>query len=58
MGIPDQKSEQIMKLLVDDIFLFCGVLEALLSHRGMNLLAYLMGDGLVERYNHILSRLL
>ena len=39
--IPDQRSERIVKILVDP---FCGVPEALLSDRGANLLSHLMRD--------------
>ncbi len=42
--VPDQKSERIVTILVDEIVPFCGVLEALLSDRGANLLLHLMRD--------------
>ena len=42
--IPDQKSERIVRILVDEIIPFCGVPEALLSDRGKNLLSHLMCD--------------
>ena len=41
-AIPDQKTECIVRILVDDIVPFCGVPEALLSDRGANLLSHLM----------------
>ena len=40
--IPDQKVERIVRIMVDEIILFCGVPEALLSDRGANLLSNLM----------------
>ena len=43
-AIPDQKSERIVKILVEEIVPFCGVPEALLSDRGTNLLSHLMRD--------------
>ena len=42
--MPDQKSERIAKLLVNEVVPFFGVPEALLSDRGMNLLSHLMMD--------------
>lgn len=36
-AMPDQKTEHIVKILVDEIVPFCGVPEALLSDRGKNL---------------------
>ena len=44
--IPDQKMERIVCLLVDEILLFCGVPEALLSNPwpATNLLSHLMMD--------------
>ena len=64
--IPDQKS---VKLLVEEIIPFCGVLEPLLSNHGTNLLSHLchaLGikklnttayhpqcDGMVERFNSL-----
>ena len=42
--LPDQKSERIVKLLVDEIVPFCGVPDALLSDRGTSLLSHLMRD--------------
>ena len=43
-AMPDQKSERIVRILVDEIFPFCGVPEALLSDRGTNLLSHLMKE--------------
>lgn len=42
--MPDQKSERIATLLVEDVVPFFGVPEALLSDRGTNLLSHLMMD--------------
>ena len=42
--IPDQKTERIVKLLVEELVPFFGVPEALLSDRGTNLLSHLMKD--------------
>ena len=42
--IPDQKTERIVKLLVEELVPFFGVPEALLSDRGTNLLSNLMKD--------------
>ena len=42
--IPDQKSQQIVQILCDEIIPFFGVPEALLSDRGANLLSHLMMD--------------
>ena len=41
---PDQKTEQIIRLLVEQIVPLFGVPEALLSDRGTNLLSVLMQD--------------
>jgi len=41
---PDQKAEIIACLLVEEIILFFGVPEALLSDRGTNLLSHLIKD--------------
>ena len=41
---PDQKTERIARLLVEEIILSFGVPEALLSDRGTNLLSFLMKD--------------
>ena len=41
---PDQKAVRIARLLVEEIIPFFGVLEALLSDRGTNLLSHLMKD--------------
>ena len=43
-AIPDQKTERIVRILVDEIIPFCGVPEAFLSDRGTNLLSHLMMD--------------
>ena len=43
-AIPDQKTEQIAKLLAQEITPFLGVPEALLSDRGTNLLLHLVLD--------------
>ena len=40
--VPDQKTERIVKLLVNEVVPFFGVPEALLSDRGANLLSHLM----------------
>ncbi len=40
--IPDQKSQRIAEILVQDIIPFFGVSESLLSDRGANLLSHLM----------------
>ncbi len=42
--LPDQKAYRIARLLVDEIILFYGVPENLLSDRGTNLLSSLMKD--------------
>ena len=42
--IPDQKSERIAKIIVNEIIPFFGVPECLLSDRGANLLSHLMLD--------------
>ena len=42
--MPDQKSERIARIIVDEILTFFGVPEALLSDKGMNLLLHLMLD--------------
>ena len=42
--VPDQKTERIVKLLVNEVVPFFGVPEALLSNRGANLLSHLMLD--------------
>ena len=42
--MPDQKSERIATLLVEEVVPFFGVPEALLSNRGTNLLSHLMLD--------------
>ena len=41
---PDQKSERIARLLVEEIVPYFGVPEAVLSDRGTNLLSFLMKD--------------
>ena len=41
---PDQKTEQISRLLVEEIVPQFGVPEALLSNRGTNVLSFLMQD--------------
>ena len=41
-AIPDQKTDRIVRILVDEIIPFCGVPEALLSDRGTNLLSHMM----------------
>ena len=43
-AIPDQKTERVARLLVDEIIPFFGVPECLLSDRGTNLLFHLMND--------------
>ena len=43
-AIPDQKSERIARILVDEIIPLFGVPEAQLSDRGTNLLSHLMLD--------------
>ena len=43
-AIPDQKAEQITRLLCEEVVPFFGVPEALLSDRGTNLLSHLMLD--------------
>ena len=43
-AMPDQKSERIVKILVEEIVPMTGVPEALLSDRGTNLLSHLMKD--------------
>ena len=42
--IPDQKSQRIAEILVQDVIPFFGVPESLLSDRGTNLLSHLMLD--------------
>ena len=42
--VPDQKAERIVRLLVEEVVPVFGVLEALLSDRGTNLLSHLMQD--------------
>ena len=42
--MPDQKSERIAKIIVQELLPFFGVPEALLSDRGTNLLSHLMLD--------------
>ena len=42
--IPDQKSERIARMIIEEILPFFGVPEALLSDRGTNLLSHLMLD--------------
>ena len=42
--IPDQKTDRIVKLLVEEVVPLFGVPEALLSDRGTNLLSHLMMD--------------
>ena len=42
--MPDQKTQRIAKLLVEEIIPLFGVPEALLSDRGTNLLSHLMKD--------------
>ena len=42
--IPDQKAEQIVKILVEEIIPSFGIPESLLSDRGTNLLSHLMLD--------------
>ena len=42
--MPDQKTERIVRILVDEVIHFCGVPEALQSDRGTNLLSHLMKD--------------
>lgn len=44
LPIPDQKTKRIVKHLTEDLIPFFGVPEALLSHRGTNLLSNLMMD--------------
>lgn len=43
-AIPDQKTQRIVQILVDEIIPFYGVPESLLSDRGANLLSHLMLD--------------
>ena len=43
-AMPDQKSERIARILVQEVIPLFGVPEALLSDRGTNLLAHLMLD--------------
>ena len=40
----DQKAERITRLLVEEVVLFFGVSQALLSDRGKSLLSHLMKD--------------
>jgi len=42
--MPDQKTKCIVQILVEEFTPLFGVLEALLSDRGTNLLSYLMKD--------------
>ena len=42
--MPDQKTERIVQILVDEVVPFFGVPEALLSDRGTNFLSHLMKD--------------
>ena len=42
--VPDQKSEQLIRLLYEEIAVMFGVPEALLSDHGTNLLSHLMMD--------------
>ena len=42
--MPDQKTERIVQILVDEVVLFFGVPEALLSDRSTNFLSHLMKD--------------
>ena len=42
--LPDQKTESIARILVEDVIPFFGVPEALLTDRGTNLLSHLMRD--------------
>ena len=54
-AIPDQKTQRIVRLLVEEIIPVFGVPEALLSDRGTNLLSHLMKDVCsllgIEKYN-------
>ena len=43
-ALPDQQTDRIVKILVEDIIPFFGVPEAVLSDRGTNLLSHLMQD--------------
>ena len=43
-AMPDQKTERIVQVLVNELVPFCGVPEALLSDRGTNLLSHVMLD--------------
>ena len=43
-AMPDQKSERIARILVQEVIPLFGVPEALLSDRGTNLLSHLMLD--------------
>ena len=43
-AMPDQKTDRIVRILVNEVVPMFGVLEALLSDRGTNLLSYLMKD--------------
>ena len=43
-AMPDQKTERIVQVLVNELISFCGVPEALLSDRGTNLLSHVMLD--------------
>ena len=57
--VSDQKARRIAEILVNDIILFYGVPECLLSDRGTNLLSHLMIDiGMVERFNRTLKTML
>ena len=42
--VPDQKTHRVIKLLTEELVPMFGVPEALLSHRGTNLLSNLMQD--------------
>jgi len=42
--VPDQKALRLVKLLTEEVIPFFGVLEALLSDRGTNLMSHLMTD--------------
>ena len=47
--MPDQKTERIVKILVDEVIPFFGVPEVLLSDRGTNFLSHLMKDVCSDR---------
>ena len=42
--VPDQKAVRLVKLLTEEVIPLFGVLEALLSNRGTNLMSHLMLD--------------